>query len=137
MESIEVFNASYARVSYVPQYKTIMVVWNGIHTIDEYRRALTAALDFQKSSQLPVLNYLSDIRKQGIVNPESRKWFENFVIPKAIEVGIKNVAVVYDESIFKKYYINMILQISSAYPVRFKLVTSTDDAIEWFKSINK
>ena len=137
MESIEIFSAPYARVSYVPEYKTVMVVWKGIHTIDEYKKAITEGLEFQKKSGLRVVNYISDISNQGIVNPESRKWFEKVAIPSAVEQGLKHAAVVFDGNVFKKYYLNMILQVTNVYHLELKFFTTPEEALIWFKSFEK
>lgn len=134
MNSVEVFSSTYARVSYLEEYNTIMVVWTGVHTIEEYKKAINASFEFQERLKLSIENYISDIRDQGIVNPESRRWFESTAIPKAIDQGLKRAAVVFDGSVFKKYYLNMILQVANAYHLPFKFFSTHEEAFEWFLS---
>lgn len=137
MEPKEVYSAPYAKATYLSEYKAIMVVWSGIHTIDEYKKTMTACIEFQKNSGFPVLNYVSDIRNQGIVNPESRKWFEKVALPKAIEQGLKRAAVIFDGNVFKKYYLNMILQVANVYHLPLKFFNTAEEAMGWFKSFEQ
>lgn len=136
MNSIEIFKAPYAKATYIPDYKAILITWNGIHTIDEYKKVFSSGIEFQQSTNLPVHNYISDIRNQGIVNPESRKWFENVAIPKATELGLKRAAVVFDGNVFRKYYLNMVIQAANIYKIPLKTYNTPEEAFNWFKSFD-
>lgn len=113
------------------------MIWNGTFTNEEYQKAFTMALDFQTLSGVPVYNFLSDIRTQGIVNPENRKWFESHGVPRAAKQGLRRGAVVFDGNIFKKYYINLILQATNKFHLPFKFFTTPEEAILWFDSFNE
>lgn len=136
MNSFEIFNAPYAKATYIPGYKAILTIWSGTHTIEEYKKVISSGFEFQQSTNLPVHNYISDIRNQGIVNPESRKWFENEAIPKAVELGLKRAAVIFDGNIFRKYYLNMIIQATNIYKIPLKTFSTIDDAFNWLKSFD-
>ena len=79
-------------------------------------------------------NFLSDIREQSVVSPENRKWFEEIMIPQAIDVGLKRAAVIFDGNVFKKYYLNMIIKVTNKFGLPLKIFNSEEEAIEWFKS---
>ena len=49
--------------------------------------------------------WLSDIRKQGVVAPAQSQWLQTEIIPKAVESGLKKVAVLMDGDVFKDFYI--------------------------------
>jgi hypothetical protein len=134
MDTIIILEENYVRVVYVPKYKLVKVVWNGTVTSEQYQRAFTMALDFQEKGVAQVHNFLSDIRNQGIVNPENRKWFETYAIPRAIKQGLKRGAVIFDGNIFKKYYLNLILQSTNHYKLPFKFFSQEEDALNWFSS---
>ena len=136
MENITILNESYVTITFYPDLKLIKVVWNGTFTQEQYQRALTKALDYQEKQNLAVENFLSDILKQGIVNPESRKWFEQVAMPRAIKQGLKRAAVVFDGNVFKKYYLNLILQASNIYKLPLKFFSSEEEAIKWFTSFD-
>lgn len=135
VEPIGIFSAPFAKATYIPVYRAVMVVWDGVHTVEEYKKVIVAGLEFQKNSGYPVVNYISDIRNQGIVSPESRKWFEKVAIPRAVEQGLKHAAVVFDGNAFKRYYLSLILQVTDVYHLPLKFFNSLDDVFSWFSSV--
>ncbi len=136
MEEKIILDDSYVIVTFHYSIKTIKVVWKGSFSMEQYQRAIEAALNYQLKEKLSVDNYLSNILKQGIVNPESRKWFEKVAMPRAVNQGLKRAAVVFDGNVFKKYYLNLILQASNAFKLPLKFFNSEEDALKWFKSFN-
>ncbi len=134
MEEAIVFSEPFAKVTYHTESKTVKIVWNGSFSKEQYQAAIESALDYQAKSHVPIENYLSNILKQGIVNPESRKWFEQVALPLAIKQGLKRAAVVFDGNVFKKYYLNLILQASNMYKLPLKFFSSEEEAVKWFQS---
>jgi hypothetical protein len=98
----------------------------------EYQNAFEVMIEYSKKHTID--NFLSDIRNQGVVSPENRKWFESVMIPKAIDNGLKRAAVVFDGNVFKKYYVNMILQVINKFGIPMKLFSTEEDAVKWFQS---
>lgn len=134
MEEHVVFSENFARVTHHRAQKMIKVVWYGNFSKDQYKQAIESALAYQVNENAPIENYLSNILKQGIVNPESRKWFEQVAIPLAAKQGLKRAAVVFDGNVFKKYYLNLILQASNSYKLPLKFFSSEEEALTWFQS---
>jgi len=136
MEEKTILNENFVKITYHQNIKTVKVVWNGTFSKEQYQHAIEAALDFHLKGEFPVDNYLSDILKQGIVNPESRKWFEQVAMPRAVKQGLKRAAIVFDGNVFKKYYINLILQATNAYKLPLKFFSSEQEALMWFQSFD-
>ncbi|GEM_PF-373545 len=136
MGSIEIFNSHYAVGIYNPEKKCVEVTWHGNQTIEEYKALFEALLEFQRNSGLEIKGYLSDIRDQGVVNPDSRKWFEQVALPQAINQGLKWAAVVFDGNTFKRYYLNLILQVANIYGLPLKFFNSKEDAYKWAETPN-
>lgn len=136
MDEKIIFSENHVKITYHHNIKTVKVVWNGAFSKEQYQHAIEAALDFHLKGDFPVDNYLSDILKQGIVNPESRKWFEQVAMPRAVKQGLKRAAIVFDGNVFKKYYINLILQATNAYKLPLKFFSSEQEAIMWFQSFD-
>lgn len=134
MEEVLVFNENFARITFHRPQKMIKVVWNGTFSKEQYQHAIEVALDFQLKEGSPVENYLSNILNQGIVNPESRKWFEQVAMPRAVKQGLKRAGVVFDGNVFKKYYLNLILQATNAYKLPLKFFNKEEEAFKWFDS---
>lgn len=107
----------------------IHFIWKSRSTGEDYRNPFLKAFEF--SADHPAKYFLSDIRNQGIVGPDDRKWFEDEGLPLAISRGLTKGAIVFDGNVFKQYYINMILKrfIKHSIPMRF--FRSVDEAKEW------
>ncbi len=60
---------------------------------------------FEFIGEYKTTGFLSDIRKEGVVGPDSANWLQTEMMPKAFAIGLSKVAVVMDEDIFKEFYI--------------------------------
>ena len=125
-----VLEENYALVTYNPVLKIGKVEWKAKASSEEYQAAIIALIEYAEKH--PVHYYLADITKQSVVSPDDRKWFENIMVPKAIGMGLKKAAVVFDGSVFKKYYVNMILQVTNKLGLPLKLFNKEEDAVQWF-----
>ncbi len=134
LEEVMILEESYVKATYVPEYKLIKVVWNGQISSENYRSTYLRVLDYQRDSDLPVENFIADLRKQGVVNPNDRKWFEQVAIQRAIEQGLKRASVITDANVFKKYYLNLILKATNKFGLPLKLFGTPEEAYDWFKS---
>ncbi|MBN1116724.1 MAG: hypothetical protein JXA77_05950 [Bacteroidales bacterium] len=114
---------------YYSEIKLMHLVWQERAVGDDYRKPFLAAYDF--SEQKGGKYFLSDIRKQGIVGPDDRKWFEEDALPKAIERGMIKAGVVFDGNTFKMYYINMLLKRFMNKGIPMKFFKDTYSAINW------
>jgi hypothetical protein len=72
---------------------------------------------------------MSDIRNQGVVSPESRRWFEKEMVPAAVDNGLRRAAVVSGSNAFKTYYINLILGTVNKFGLPFKIFNSEEKAM--------
>ncbi len=114
---------------FYPEIKVMHFVWIRKCTGEKYRENYTLALDFAEKND--AIYFISDLRKQGVVGPEDRKWFELVAIPGAIERGLTKAAVVFDGNAFKMYYLNMLLMVFNKFSIPMKLFKSTQPAIDW------
>ncbi len=128
-------DTDFAEISYDPDLKLGKIVWKRKTKTEEYREGFITLLEYSKTH--PVDNFLSDIRKQGVVAPENRKWFENEMLPNAVKAGLKRAGSIFDGNVFKKYYMNMIIKVSNKFGMPLKLFNSEEEAIEWFKSFEE
>jgi hypothetical protein len=114
---------------YYPEKKLIHIVWKQRTIGEDYRNAFLGCVEFAKSN--PSNYFLSDIRQQGVVGPEDRKWFETVALPAAIDVGLQKSAAVFDGNVFKMYYINMILQHVVKKGIPMKFFKDLESAQKW------
>lgn len=128
-------DTDYAEISHDPELYLGKIEWKKKTSMEEYQYAFITLLGYAKDHRTD--NFLSDIRKQTVVSPESRKWFETEMLPKAINAGLKRAAVVFDGNVFKKYYINMIIKVSNKFKLPMKIFNEEQEAIDWFNSFRE
>lgn len=127
-----VFENEFASLTYEEDYKLLTITWtNKKISFEEYRKPFEMAIDFMTEN--PVDNYISDIREQGIISPNYRKWLQETAFPEAAKAGLKRVVGVANVNIFKQYYINHVFQSAKKFGIPFKMFTTIEEAKEWFK----
>jgi len=100
-----VFKSNLATLRYNPEYSLVYLEWHGHPSFEQYKAPFLYLIsDFKR----PITGILADIRKQGIVGQEIRKWVQQEVGPRAKERGLKFYYIVSDGNIFKQYYINVV-----------------------------
>ena len=122
-------DTNYAVVTLDEELKLGIIQWKGKATSSEYQNAFNTLLDLQEEKT--IIRYISDIRKQSIISPDDRKWFETEALPRAIKQGLKAAAVVFDGNAFKKYYINVILKATNRFGLPMKVFNDVDEAKAW------
>lgn len=117
---------------FYPDIRVIHFIWQRKCTGKQYRKNFLEAIEF--SSKNNGEYFLSDLRKQGVVGPEDRKWFENEVIPEAIKNGLKKAALVFEGNVFKMYYVNLLLAHFLKREIPMKMFKDTNTALDWLIS---
>ncbi len=127
------FESDYAGVTFENELKLVIITWkNKTLTLEEYKKPFLAAFEFQSTTE--VVNYIADIRDQKVVSPAYRQWFQAEALPIGIKQGLKRGAIIIDTNVFKKYYINNILNSSKKFGIPLKLYSTIEEAKEWFRS---
>ena len=134
METI--LETDYALVEYSPTDLLVQIIWKKVKKIslEEYQNAFNSALDYQENNPGKVVHFLSDIRLQGVLSPAYRKWFQEVALSRAIKNKLKDGAVLFEDNIFQKYYLNNIMNSTKKFGINFKFFSKREDAIEWFKN---
>ena len=124
----------YATISVDTEKKIGKIRWLGRCTSEEYRSAFFVLLEQQQ--KLGIYRFMSDIREQAVISPEDRKWFESVAMPQAVEQGLKAAAVIFNGNVFKKYYINVILQATNKFGLPVKVFTEVGPGEDWLMTYN-
>jgi hypothetical protein len=125
----KIFEAPYAEVTYYPESRLLVLVWTGSPSKEEYKAPFLKMIDFGRKN--PVDTMLSDISNQGVISPDSRKWFEKEMMPQAVEAGLLRAAIVTNGNAFKLYYINLILGAVNKFPIATRLFNKRHEALAW------
>jgi hypothetical protein len=123
----------FVNVYYIPDLKILELVWKRKVSSEEYRSVFPFIVKYAEDNR-NVVNYLADIRLQGIVSPDDRKWFQEIIVPMAFNAGVIRGAVVFSGNVFAKYYLNNISGTTKNIGIPLKFFGSKEDAINWFKT---
>lgn len=130
-----VFESEYARLTYEEDLKLLTITWaNKKVTFEEYQKPFSEAIDFMAKKRVD--SYISDIRNQGIISPDYRKWLQEIAMPRAANAGLKRVIGVANVNVFKQYYINHVFQSAKKFGIPFKMFNTIEEAKEWIKSFD-
>lgn len=135
---VTILNSDFVETSYLPEYKIAHVFWKSkTITSNVYREAIISLLDYSDDNE--VLYYLSDGREGGAINPDDRKWFQEYAVSTAEKKGLKKAAVVIKKDHpFKKYYMNAILRVVNRKATfSMKIFYLYDEAFNWHVKTDK
>lgn len=132
---IKLDETDFAMVALYEDIHLITVTWKEKSlSFSDYKHPFVVALNYQKDSKTPIFNYISDVRKQTVVSPQYRKWFQDTALPRAVNQGLKRGAVVTDANVFKRYYLNHIMNSTKHFGLPLKMFKQPENALKWFKS---
>ena len=127
----EILNNETITVLFDYEHQMAKFIWHGNPNEKEYMAPFNALLDFINEENQQMVRFYSDVRNQGVVNPQNRKWFEKVMLPAAIERGLKRGAVVFGGNVFKRYYLNMIIAATNKFNMPIKLVANEQEGIDF------
>jgi len=130
------FENEYITVSYIKELNAVRQEWKEFKVIsfENYQLAFNKSQDLQRIKKAET--FFSDTRKQGIINPEQRKWLLEESLPKAVEIGMKRIVVLAEMSVFKRYYLNTIMSTINKVKIPFKIFSDEDKVIQWIKKLD-
>jgi len=134
MSIVVVHDNEYSKAYFDTELRSGVIEWKNKKLNDvEYKLPLVKLIEYSNGKKI-FENYYSDARFQSVVSPSSRKWFEDNMVPAAIENGLKRGAVVITKNPFKKHYMNMIISSSKKFPIKIKVFDDPEKAKDWLKS---
>lgn len=130
MSYTKIFDKEFAEIYYSKETLIVKVIWKDYpYSMENYQEVFLTCLDFQVNNK--AIYFMTDTRNQSVVSPEKRKWFETEAMPRAVKQGLIKGCVLTDSNIFKKYYINNILDTTKKFGLPFKAFSSEEEATKW------
>ena len=118
----------YSLIQFEKNTKTLELIWKKTVNKEVYRETFENALDLLLKHNSK--NFISDIRKEGVVGPENTQWLQQNIIPKALESGLDKIAIVMDEDVFKKFYTDNIKKAIEG-NAQINIFYSKNEAYNW------
>jgi hypothetical protein len=124
------------KCSYDSSLKLYLVEWtNKTINLEQYQEPYLFLLDYNEKNKCGIQSIIVDIRAQKVMPPAFRKWFEEVAIRRALAQGLKRAIAVSDTNVFKKYYINNILDTGKRFGLPLKIMATVEEAMTWVKSL--
>ena len=121
---------AYAESLFYPEIKLIRINWlQPPRTDADYEIPFRDCIEF--STKNIAYFFLSDIRNQGSISPERRKWFQEYALKEAIKNGLKKSAALFEGGAFKKYYLNKISKLLTTLDIPFRFFNNEEEALAW------
>ena len=124
------FQSSYALLTYLKNEKILLLKWKGGCTEDEYKNIFIEASKIGDSNK--VQYFLSDLRNGGPVSYSNLVWLRKDIIPKAIELGIQKIALVFNSDLYSKIYADSIRTSLDNVNISINSFKNQEDAMSWF-----
>jgi len=125
------YESDYALLTFYKQNNLLLLVWKSNSPSSEYKEVFIKSIGVATSNK--VLYFVSDIRKEGAVSVENLRWLKEIVIPKAIDLGIKKIALVLNEGLFSKIYADTIQMALDKSRIKINYFFKQEEAIDWVK----
>jgi hypothetical protein len=123
----ELYQHEKGDIRYNEKTNAIELIWKKHQEEKTYKMMFTKILEFIKEYRATA--FFSDIRKEGVVGPESSKWVQTEIMPQAFAAGLKKIAVVMDPDVFQEFYLKNIVK--AAGNDRMKYFGSIETANSW------
>lgn len=126
-----VFESDFAETQFDAQSKSLINSWKKHPGNDEYKDTFRKILSLVKEKKAKV--FISDVRNQGTIGTDARKWMEEEILKPAINAGLEKVAVVMDADIFKKFYLDNVKKAGSNAADHFQMeyFQNIEGALHW------
>jgi hypothetical protein len=125
-----VFDNENAIMTYSKTDFTLELIWKSEVSSEEFRKVYVSGLKF--ASENKVHNFLSDIRKEGLVSLDDVKWLTNSVISNANQLGIKKIALINEEElIFSSIYAESLKKKIENFSIQVNLFRDLSSARTW------
>lgn len=102
------FSNAVVTISYDPEQRLGMAVWNGFLSSDEFRAAVEICLDLMDEHKL--LRWLGDNRKLRAIRQADQDWFVSYVLPRLVASTVRRNASIVSEDMFNRMAVEQIIQ---------------------------
>jgi hypothetical protein len=127
------YQTDFVDVKIDQELKTVHIIWKGKTTVSrEYRATLERALDAIEKYKLN--GWLSDMTNEKLVLDMDRQWIADYLIPKALELGVSKVAFVVPKSIVVRKHADSLADTIRKHEDNIQTFSSMEDALKFLKT---
>lgn len=119
------FEKDYLTVHWNDTAKYVLMEWRKFVIGTDFRQGLDKGLQLVQEKQST--RWLADLRKLGVVAQEDQQWSNENWFPRAINAGLRRMAIVMPENIVSKWSVEKIME----------KVPGTNLTVHYFDNIEK
>jgi signal transduction histidine kinase len=132
VEGQTIFETDFGSLTYNARTNGMALAWKKQVTSEEYRKLISKALEVVRIYRTPF--WISDLRKQGVVQLHDQQWMASSVFPEAISYGMRKVAHVYEEGQNNADYRIRTKEVAVKLGAELEFFTSYNKAEEWIET---
>lgn len=124
-----VFDKPYLAIHWDNTFQIVVMQWKGFAQGADFREGLDAGLKILSENK--GRRWLADLRQLGVVTQADQKWSNEDWFPRAIQAGIKHMALVVPHSALARMSVNQIMSKVEGIGLVSHYFDSADDARTW------
>jgi hypothetical protein len=109
--------------------RLLELVWKKNPTSTEFRDIFTSAIQFAQKNKISF--FLSDMRNEGLIDMKNLKWLEKEIIPAAIKIGVKKIAMVSEDTFYSTLYAEMLKKKLENSTIQVRILGDKAEAKAW------
>jgi hypothetical protein len=127
------FESDTISLNFFKTERLLELVWKKNPTSAEFRDIYTSAIQFAQKNKISF--FLSDMRNEGLIDMKNLKWLEKEIIPAAIKIGIKKIAMVSEDTFYSTLYAEMLKKKLENSTIQVRIHSDKTEAKAWILGI--
>jgi hypothetical protein len=124
------FDKKFLKIEYLEDIHAGIGNWDGFVSENDYKEGLNKMIDFYVEKK--VNKWIANLTKMEAISPELQDWANNDWFPRALQAGVKYMAVIVPEDVFNQFAVeNIMTKAGDALTTHY--FHKVDDAKEWIK----
>ncbi|WKN44069.1 STAS/SEC14 domain-containing protein [Tunicatimonas pelagia] len=123
---------NYLQVRYEEEVPCVVMEWKEFATSEEFRTGLNKGLSLLTDKGTE--NWLADLRKMDVIDPEDEKWSNEDWFPRALAGGVKKMALIPSEDVFNSLSVENIMSEVANTDLVIHYFEDPDEAKSWLAS---
>lgn len=119
-------------ISFDANLNAVVMIWKGYSTTEQFREGTELMLNhliYNSASRV-----LADLREMIIIGLEEQNWLVSKFLPRAIDFGFKQIAIINPTSYFNKVALESISYKVDKDKMDIQFFNSKEEAIIWLSS---
>ena len=126
------FDEKFLQIYYDETVPCVTMQWKDFATSEEFKIGLNKGLDLLMEQNTE--NWLADLRKMDVIDPDDEKWSNEDWFPRALAGGVKKMALIPSVDIFNNMSVESIMNEVAGTGLVVHYFDNVEEAKTWLKS---